>query len=152
MKRDIKDIWVATALILVGLVALLVLMTAFTFGIGQWIRETAGFTGKTAQIRQTKGSGSFRIASYDHFFDLCASVQDQEVTIVSQQSELSDPATTSDRKAQIRANLSALRANRGELINHYNADARKTATSGQFRASDLPFQIDPTQEHTSCTA
>lgn len=139
--------WIAGAFVVV-----LTVMTLFTFGAGQWVRETAGWSGKTEQIRQTRGNAGFRIAAYDHFYDLCASVQDQEVTITSQKAELDDPATTPSRASQIRANLSALTANRGELINHYNADARKNATSGQFRASDLPYQLDPTEERTTCTA
>lgn len=146
-----RDVLKATGAVLAGLVAVLVLMTAFTFGVGQWVRETAGWTGKTQQIQQTRGNGSYRIAAYDHFYDLCASVQDQEVTIESQQAEL-DTKPSADRAEQIQANLSALRANRGELINHYNADARKNATSGQFKSSDLPYQLDSTEATTTCTA
>lgn len=142
-----RAIWVGA----LALVALLVLMTAFTFGIGSWIRETAGFRGKTQQVNQTRGNGQYRIAAYDHFYDLCASVQDQEVTIESQQSEL-DTNPSADRAQQIQANLAALRANRGELINHYNADARKTATQGQFRASDLPYSLNRNAKETTCTA
>lgn len=145
-----STIW-KTLLGAVGFLALvLLLMVVFTFGAGEWIRATAGFSGKTQQINQTRGNGTYRIAAYDHFFDLCASVQDQEVTISAQKIELADPHTTQDRAAQIRANLAALEANRGELINHYNADAAKTATQGQFRSSHLPYQLDPTQEHTTC--
>lgn len=145
-KRDIRDLTVATA---VGIVLLFVLMTVFTFGVGGWIRATAGWSGKTSQINKTKGSGDYRIASYDHFFDLCASVQDQEVTIAAQKEELK--TATGDRVSQIHANLSALTANRNEQINHYNADARKSGTQGQFKDSSLPYQLDPTQEKTTCT-
>lgn len=140
-----------TGAVLAGFVALIAVMTLFTFGLGQWVRETAGWTGKTQQISQTRGNGSYRIAAYDHFYDLCASVQDQEVTLEAQRAELATNPTE-ERRGQIEANIAALTANRGEQINHYNADARKNATSGQFRASDLPYQLDRTEEHTTCTA
>lgn len=151
-KLDSKMIAYYTGLALVGFIAVMILMTAFTFGAGQWIRETAGWSGKTKQIQATRGNAQYRIAAYDAFYDSCAAIQDQEVTIAAQMTEYLDSETTSKRKAQIRANISALTANRNELINHYNTDARKEATRGQFRASDLPYQIDRTQEATTCTA
>lgn len=148
MKRDLKDFGY---IVFFGLLGLLVI-GALWFGITVLRNETADFRGNSSVINKTRANGNYRIAQYDHFFDLCASVQDQEVTIKAQERELASPDGTANRRSQIRQNLSALEANRGEQINHYNADARKSYTAGQFRSSDLPYQIDPTQEPTTCTA
>jgi hypothetical protein len=134
------------------LIVVIALSTMAIFGFGLFQRGTADFRGKTQQIEQTKANGSYRIASYEKFFDECAAVQDDEASITSLKEELSgNPKPSDSRIGQINASLTALRASRVEKINHYNADARKTATEGQFRASDLPYQLDKTNEETSCT-
>lgn len=135
-----------------GIALGLVIMVGVWFAFILFSNATADFRGNASVINKTRANGAYRIAQYDHFFDLCASVQDQEVTIKAQEQELAFPDGSTNRKEQIRQNLSALVANRGEQINHYNADARKSYTAGQFRSSDLPYQIDPTQETTTCTA
>jgi hypothetical protein len=119
------------------------------FGVGLFQCGTAEFRGKTGQIERTKADPSYRIANYDHFYDLCAAVQSNEAAIDALKEELATNPSQG-RVEQIQAALAALRINRSEDINQYNADARKTATQGQFRASDLPYQLDQTAEKTSC--
>ena len=124
------------------------------FGWGWFQRSTADFRGKTGQIEQVHGDPNYRIAAYDHFFDLCAAVQTTEASIQALEDERNDttnPPTTS-RQSQISTNLTALRASRAGLINQYNADAHKADTKANFLASDLPFQLDSKAEETSCTA
>ena len=52
--------------------------------------------------------------------------------------------------SRIQTNLTAVRANRAELINRYNADASREFTVGQFRDNDLPYQLNPDVERTVC--
>lgn len=143
-----------TLAIIVGVCAVVVLIVVGlvgVYGFGWFQRGTADFRGRTNQINQVNGNGSYRIAAYDHFYDLCAGVQTDEARIASTQRDLkltTDPA----RKMQLEANLSAQQNTRAGDINQYNADARKAATEGQFRASDLPYQLDINAEETTCTA
>lgn len=132
-------------------VAVLAVAGVGIFGFGWLQRTTAPFRGGTEQIEQIQGNGSYRIAQYDHFFDLCAAVQSSEASIDNLIAER-DAGTTTQRDTIIQASITALRNSRATLIAQYNADARKADTAGSFRSSDLPYQLSPEVEHTSCTA
>lgn len=103
---------------------------------------TADARGELDAREQIQADGSFRIAAYNHFFDLCSAIQAQEDRASILQGELDDPNTTPERAAQVRASLSAIEAQRAEQVRGYNADASKDYTSGQFKDSDLPYEID----------
>lgn len=135
-----------------GAVILLILIVAmWIFGWGLFQRGTADFRGKTEQIEKTKANADYRIASYDHFFNLCASVQSKEATIKALEKELErKPAPSQSRTEQIYASITANEAIRAETINQYNVDAEKTATVGQFRASNLPYELNVNTEETRC--
>jgi hypothetical protein len=154
-KQDVKDASAATvALFVAGVVAVVfIIFVAFmwTFGFGFFTDHAADRQGRSEQKQGTIGDGNYRIAQYDSFFDQCASVQSIEDKIRNAQDELK---TTTDpqRKNQVLINVGALKNNRAEAIRQYNADARKADTKGHFRASDLPFQLDPTDTETTCTA
>ena len=135
----------------VAVFAVLALGAAIYFAVLLIGLVTADFRGHVSAVNKTRGSGTYRIAQYDHFFDLCAAVQSTEGQIASQKQELAFPDGDTARKAQIRENLSALSASRFSLIVQYNADAAKSYTAGQFRSSQLPYHLDPTQETTTCT-
>lgn len=151
MLRDIfRGGGAALAIGLVTIAIVLVISLVGIFGFGWLQRETADFRGDVQAVEQTKGSGAFRIAAYDHFFNLCAAVKSDEASITSLQEELK----TNPRQArveQINASMTALRSSRAEKINQYNADAAKDYTVGQFRSNNLPFRLDTTQEVTTCT-
>jgi hypothetical protein len=137
----------------ITLVVILLLSAMFLFGFGLFQRGTADFRGKTKQIEQTRGSGTYRIAAYEHFYDLCAAVQDDEASIDSLKQELKgDPKPSGSRVGQINGALTALRSSRVEKMNQYNADARKEGTQGQFRDSGLPYRLDKTNKETTCIA
>jgi hypothetical protein len=132
------------------IIAMIVVALVGVFGFGWFQRTTADYRGKTEQIEQIQGDGSYRIAAYDNFYNLCAAVQSAEVSIDNVQREL-DASPDAQRKVVLRATLTALKNNRASLIAQYNADARKEDTAGAFRASDLPYQIDMKGD-TTCTA
>lgn len=134
-----------------AIVLALLLASMWVFGYGLFTDATANRQGETSKKQQVEGNGSYRIAAYDHFYDLCAGVRTSEEAIDSFRAEL---ATTTDpsRKTVLNASITAQRANRADAINQYNADARKSYTLGQFKSSDLPYELDTTAKETTCTA
>jgi hypothetical protein len=123
-------------------VALALLVSGVLLAVNYFTADTRG---KVSARNQTNGNGTYRIAQYDHFYDLCGSVQaleDQRDTM---------KADTSLPKDQRAVNVLALTNQRNTLIRRYNADSSKVATASQFKASDLPPLLNPHQEHTQCT-
>lgn len=79
---------------------------------------------------------------------MCAAVQSDEARLAAQRVELK--SATGDDKSRVEANIAGITADRADAINQYNADAQKSYTIGQFRASGLPFTLGPTKE-TRCS-
>lgn len=111
---------------------------------------TADVRGKVAQNEAVKADPNYRIASYDAFYDACGAIQAKEDAIDAQLALQDAYEKGSPDFVRIETNLVALRAARASLIRAYNADASKADTRANFHASDLPYSIDPTQEHTTC--
>ncbi len=117
-----------------GCAAIVAVVIALT--IGAWFvrvqfADTIGRGNARIQIQ----GANYRIPAYDHFFNLCASVQNAEAGLDAQMA-----MSPSDRKEY---NIAALQATRARGINQYNADAAKDYTLGQFRDSGLPYHLDP---------
>lgn len=136
----------------IGALGIFGIIIAAIFGLGLlgvWLNSefsilTAETRGETGQREQTVADPDYRIAAYDQFYNKCAAIQSLEDQLEVMQQTKGLPE---DQKA---ANILALTNQRNTLINQYNVDARKAGTLGQFRASDLPFSIDATTEHTTC--
>ncbi|MBM7598211.1 hypothetical protein JOC34_000568 [Virgibacillus halotolerans] len=141
----------ATLITITSLLAIAVLFLVSVYGFGFLQRETADFRGETGQIEDTKANSDYRIASYDSFYDSCASVQSIESKIVNMQDELEETDEV-QRETVLKTSITAAKNKRAELISSYNADARKEATQGQFRASDLPYELNENEEETICEA
>lgn len=86
-----------------------------------------------------------RIAQYNHFYDLCSDVQALELQL-----EAYESGETGLPEDQVATNVLALKGQRNALVTQYNADAAKTATAGQFKAHDLPAEIDANNYNTEC--
>lgn len=132
-----------------AIVIAVAIILATVYGGGLLQRMTADFRGETGQIEQTQADADYRISAYDQFYDKCAGIQSLESKI----SNLSDELEETDdeqRKSVLNTSITASKNKRAELINDYNADARKEATRGQFKASDLPYEIDINEEGTAC--
>lgn len=141
MKR-----YVFSALGIMASIAVLFLVSVYGFGFLQ--RATADFRGETGQIEDTKANSDYRIAAYDSFYDSCASVKSLETKIKNAGEELEE-VEESQRKTTLNTSITAMKNKRAELIESYNADARKEATRGQFKASDLPYELK-IEEETTC--
>lgn len=128
---------------IVGIIVIILAIAAGAFAI-RW--ATAPAKGKLS-AREQINSGSFRIAAYDKFFNDCASIQGLEGQLEAQKNQLAK--ATGDDLERIEANVAGIEGARAQAIAAYNADARKSYTSGQFRSSTLPYQLD-TKENTEC--
>lgn len=150
MKEGFRVSGLAIAAGAAVIVVALVIGAMALFGFGLFNRATADFRGTNQQIEKTRASGDYRIASYEHFFNQCVAVQNDEAQIASLKEELRTKPPA-DREMQVQASLTALRGSRASKINQYNADAQKEGTQGQFRSSDLPYRLDATKEETQCS-
>ena len=140
------------AVLIIGGIVLLALVVVAVFGI-QWV--TAEPRGKLDQRERTVANGQYRIANYDSFFNLCGSIQAKEDQIRNTEDRPTDNKNgtaggfTESQKQSI---LLALENSRASLIRQYNADATKEGTAGQFRDSNLPYQINVNDKDTTCAA
>lgn len=120
-------------------------------GALQWF--TADIRGELKARELIKADGANRIAAYNSFFNDCSGIQAQEGRLDQFFNSLA--SAPENDKARIQTNIDGIQGLRSEAIAKYNTDARKEYTEGQFRDSDLPFQI-PTglyekgDKHTSC--
>lgn len=130
------------------------LYLAGVYGGGTVQRKTADFRGKTSQIEKTRGNGDYRIAAYNEFFDLCGAVQTQEdrIQIFTAKVARLEKSGDANALADAQTDLDAVTAERAQLIREYNEKATRADTEGHFRASNLPYQIDITKEHTECAS
>jgi hypothetical protein len=136
----------------VGIIVLTVIIGLVgIFGFGWLSNSTANFRGEVSKRNMVEANGAYRIAAYDHFFDLCQQVQATEASI-SNTEDVLKTTTDAQLKTQYTANLLALRNNRADLITQYNADSDKSYTEGQFKSSNLPYELNVNKENTVCHA
>lgn len=128
------------ALIAVSVVVLFVIMTAASLAF-RW--EIAPWIGAVEQREIVEGSGEFRINSYNHFYDLCATIQQTEARHDTQFDELEAMNSGTDNYDRQRRTVSVLEQRIEVLKRKYNADASKEATLAAFKSNDLPNRIEP---------
>lgn len=137
---DNPDRWIVGSLgrmILIGLVLLIVIG-----GCSYW---WAPWKGEIEARNQTVGSGAYRNATYDEYFDTCAAIQSAEQKIKTYQAQLkTDPPPSSDQAARLNAATMVQQNQWITLVNQYNANADKEKTKGQFRDDGLPEHINNT--------
>ena len=135
--------------IILSLIGVAVLFLVITFGFGSLQRWTADFRGETKQIEQTEANENYRISAYDQFYDRCASVQSIESKIKNLEDELAE-TDEKQRQSILKTSITASKNKRAEMMQKYNADARKEDTRGKFKASDLPYELNENEEETVC--
>lgn len=120
---------------LYGLLALVVLISA------TWAFRylTAPIRGSVNAEEQLESAAS-RIARYDYFFDLCASVQRQKAQLAAQKERLSSEPD-GKIKSRVRANIAGIKSQVAGSVAQYNAESAKSYTSARFKASNLPYQL-----------
>lgn len=132
-----------------SVVTVLVFSTGVMFATGTIQKWTADWRGGVKAKEQTTANASFRINTYNHFFNLCASVQSDEDAIQNAKDEMADKETTADRKAKLRQVVTALKNGRAENIRTYNADSANEY-KGAFQSNDLPLTLNVAAERTEC--
>lgn len=155
-RPSARDIATGTRWVIGGaalvLVAAIAIGAMWVFGWGWFARSTAEFRGETAALEQILADPDRRITAYEHFFNLCGSIQGHEDTIRALRTELETTDPSDARREQIEGAITANQAARDQKIREYNLDARRDYTIGQFRDADLPHELDIDTEETSCTA
>lgn len=140
--------------VLIGIGVFVGVMISFLiiiYSTGHLQRWTADFRGETEQIEQTEANSDYRISAYDEFYDKCASVQSTESKIKNLEEELDDE-DDSQRQTTLKTSITASKNKRAEMIQGYNADAKKEDTRAKFKASDLPYELNEDEEETVCGA
>ena len=140
-------VWIGGAVVAV---LLFVAVWILGFALSWW---AAPWQGKL-EARREITSGASRIANYNSFFNLCASVQSNEARIDELETTV-ELVTDAAEKQRLTISLGGVKALRHEGIRTYNANARKDYTAGQFRDSDLPYQLTDSdyskgERKTSC--
>lgn len=125
------------AKIILFVVVVGVLLAVGSYGYKYVMAPVAGKANAEWKIE----SADSRIAGYEKFFDQCAAIQGYESAIQVQQDGLLAASTPED-KSRIQTVIAGIKAQRSRAIAQYNADARKTYTSGRFKDAGLPQQID----------
>lgn len=138
-----------TLLILLSVVASVAIVLTLIYGGGMLQRLTADFRGETSQIEQTEANADYRISAYDQFYDKCMSVKSTESKIKNLADEL-EQTEKEQRKDILNTSITASKNKRAEMIQSYNADARKEDTRAKFKASDLPYELNENEEETVC--
>lgn len=116
--------------------------------IGNILMSTANFRGEVGVKEKVEADGDYRIAAYDEFYSLCSAIQSKNAAIKNIEAEMK--YADKDRKAELQSAITAQRNVKAELVNEYNAKATAEGTRGQFRDSELPYQIKPDDEEVSC--
>lgn len=104
----------------------------------QWY--TAPFRGELSKREKIEASGEWKIAKYNHFFDLCAAIKGNYKALKAQE-ELLEQTTDTKEKQRIRQNIAGIKIQLHRDIEQYNADVEKEYTAGQMRDSGLPYKI-----------
>lgn len=133
--------WKYVGVGILAFIGVVAVVLGLMFMSGSLQKLTANWRGGVQATEQTQADGDYRIANYDHFFDLCASIQTDEARIQN----LEETATDSVKD---QTTITAVKNSRAGKINQYNADAAKEATAGQFRDSGLPYELYMERETT----
>ncbi len=128
---------------ILGIVAAIVLWIAIASAVWGFGVATAGIYGR-GEARKEIQSAEFRIEAYQHFFNMCGSIQGLEGQIDELTAELELFEPGSREYTHTVKSLTGVKGYRHQAIARYNQDALKDYTEGQFRDKDLPYQIPDT--------
>lgn len=150
MLRDLSYGARATLYTVLGLIAVAALTWGSIYVFGTVQNSTADYRGKTGVREKTVANADFRIATYEQYFDLCASVQSAEAAIKNAQTELAT-APSPDRAEKLQQVITAQRNTRAESISTYNSKASQEHRQA-FLDANLPARLDVNAQETQCAA
>jgi hypothetical protein len=117
----------------------IIMIALWAFGV-----FTADIKGQGDVYKETHEAG-YRMEAYNHFYDQFASIKGLEGSIDATVKQLSQMQPGTKDYSRIQTNLTAQQSLRHQAIQQYNADARKGYTIGQWKAADLPYQIEDSE-------
>lgn len=128
----------------VAVIVAVLFMGAIATAIWAFRTGTSDIKGRGDAV-QTKNAAGNRIAAQEQFEKLCAGIvaADKRIAVLAA-AQRADPADVVAKTNYVGAINYCL-----GVVADYNAAAR-SYTSEQFRASDLPYQIDDTDPKTDC--
>jgi hypothetical protein len=124
--------------IVLAIVVLIVVGIGITLLSGGLTILMAPFQGEVEKSQQVEGSGEYRVAQHDYFYNLCSDIQAKQQNL--------EVLRAAGEKDAVVANEMQL----NEMVSEYNANASNEYTKGQFKADELPYQIDAEKEVASC--
>jgi hypothetical protein len=101
---------------------------------------TAPIRGKI-EAREEIMSGDYRIAAYNHFFDLKVAYDSADASLTAL-IKARDVAISDDEIERLNASIAGVESQKERTRLQYNADAAKNYTLGQFLDLKLPYQIE----------
>ncbi len=131
----------------VGLIVVAILAVILVVGGIKFV--TADFRGQIDKREKVNADGGYRIAAYEEFYKLCSTVQAKNDEIGNLEAAV-ETASDDERKAELEGAILAQRNTKAELVREYNAKAAAEGTRGQFRDSELPYEINSNQEDVQC--
>lgn len=111
--------------------------------------DTAERRGTAEEVENVEADGDRRLAVREEFRQLCATVASQQEEIENDEEALEDPAIDEETKSRIRLGIVGKRNTMEQNAEEYNSKAADEWSRGQFRAADLPEEID-TEEDVEC--
>ena len=139
MLRDVPKVFLGLAV----LFAVILFIMAFgVFGVGGFLRSTADYRGETEKREQVEAQGEYRIAKYDKFHNLCNDIQAKNEDI-----QLAEETLSGKQKEKV---VYAHSQTKNSMIAEYNSMANQDYTAGDFRSSELPYQIDEDDMEVEC--
>lgn len=135
--------WVVGVVVFFAAVGVVVTLVS---GGTSWL--TAPLRGAVDAREQTVADGDYRNATYNHFYNLCTSVQAAEDAIENLEAE-KDSGVSEDREARIDQSITAQRNARLESLREYNA-ATQQETKEFMKDSSLPESLDVADHDTEC--
>lgn len=127
-------------LIALGVIGVIIMMFGIMLAIFGLRVMTAGLFGAGEAHIRTQ-SADFRLAAYNDFFDRCAAIQGNEGQLDALYAELELQSPESRDYGYTVKSITGVQGARAQAVAQYNQNALKW-TVGQFRDSDLPYQLD----------
>jgi hypothetical protein len=127
------------AKVVLGIGLVFAALYGLTYAWTQFTMDTAERRGEASKQEQVEANGAYRVAQHDWFYNMCGDIKAKQQNV-----ELMEDSGYT--KQEIAANKAQL----NEMVNDYNSKAANNYTAGQFKADELPYQIDAEKEVTSC--
>ena len=134
-----RYVWEGYKWLMVAFAAILLIGVFVVYGLGGFARFTADYRGETEKREQVEASGEYKVAAHDYFYNQCSDIKAKQ-----QELEIYKDGSIPEAK------YNAMQTELVRDVEEYNAKASNSYTAGQFKADELPYQIEVDEEVESC--